>query len=339
MARRDGSTRLWIASGLSVLVHLLVGAAVARHPSTDPPDAVSDAPAPPVPPDDPKVGIERSRHATITWIGFETPTEHEAPEAETEQPALTRDAPSSPVQPTETHIEPRPTPEQAVAAAEPARRSEADTQREPATASAENGGGVTEPSPFSQTITAGPLVVLPPGEGVPIFVAAPVAGSEPREPAETKEPAETPAAAVPAAAEPVQREPAPEQSPPPPSGEPERGEVDSRETPATSLNKPVVVRPGHPAAAEGLQIETRRPHLSLYGQIRATPARLAVVATFDRRGRVREVEWVKRTGMKEIDEPVLDSVYSWRARGKAIDDLPAGDPKAGVRVPFEIILR
>lgn len=351
MVRREGSARLWIASGLSVLVHLLLGAAVARLPSTDQPDAASDspsprAPLPPPPPETPevKVGIEQSRHATITWIGFEAPAEHQAPQAETEQPALTRDAPSSPVQPTETHTETQPTPEQAVAATEPARHSEPAPRPEPATASAENRGGVTQPSPISQTATAGPLLELPPDGGIPILLAAPIVGIDPQRasPAEPEPAPQEPQTAAspasptpPAPAQPERAEPAET----PPGEEPRRGEVDPRESDPTSMTKPVVVRPGRPAATEGLEIETRHLRLSIYGQVRAMPARLKVWVTFDRRGRVRNVEWVAQTGIKELDEPVLDCVYSWRARGKALDALPKDDPKAGVRVPFEIVLR
>lgn len=335
MGRSAGSGRLWLALGLSPLLHIaaavVVVAGISGVQPTESPETRDDLAAnPPVVPEPEKprvrLGIERSNAATITWIGFETPTPHSAPEADTEQPALTRDAPSPPPQVAQIHAEgtfsteqngssPRPEeaegeqPAAAMVTAEAAPRPVAD----PLTLAEALRDRAT---PIVEAVLKGLAAARPESTPVEEVREAERAGTE----AATHAPA--PASA---AAPPVPREPTAEQSP--------------RESDPFALEKPVVVHPGRPAAAEGLEIETRHLRLSLYSQVIAPPGRVRVLATFNRQGRVTDVEFVKRTGIAVIDEPILNCVFSWRARGRALEALDPMDPEAGLVVPFEIVLR
>lgn len=357
MYRSGGSRRLWLAAGLSPLLHLLgaavvvsAGAGTLRSEPSDPEHSEPPSPEERTTP----LGIERSKAATITWIGFETPTEHAARQAETEQPALTLDAPAQPPQP------PHPPTPQAQATERPPIESERPTtevvEREPAEEPVESATpeevATAEPVPDpvpepADEPTPDPLAVPVPEASeaglMPVIeallarfvVAPPPAQREAEEAAEqTPPPAQESAQATPTAPAPSSPPP-----PPPPGLSEKNAEPSLKAADAVSLTKPVIVRPGRPAAAEGLEIQTRHLRLSLYTQVITESTRARVVATFNREGRVTKVEWVKRTGNKDVDEPILDCVFSWRAKGRALEDIPAGDPKAGVAIPFEIIVR
>lgn len=332
MGRSAGSGRLWLALGLSPLLHIAAAVVVVAgisgvSPSESPETGEALVPDPPVVPEPEKprvkLGIERSNAATITWIGFETPTPHSAREADTEQPSLTRDAPSPPPQVAQVHAESAQETEQtkAKSEAEGEQIAAAVVVAEPAPEPVADPLALAEAireraAPVVEAVLKGLVAVRP--------EAAPVEVEVERE-AERAEAAAGAAAPSPAAAAPMPMDPAAERSP--------------RESTPVALEKPVVVQPGRPAAAEGLEIETRRLRMSLYSQVIAPPGRVRVLATFNRQGRVTDVEFVKPTGFTMIDEPILNCVFSWRAKGKALEALDPADPGAGLVVPFEIVLR
>lgn len=126
----------------------------------------------------------------------------------------------------------------------------------------------------------------------------------------------------------------------PPAPRPARAaERSDKEADATSLTEAVDVRPGRPAAAQGLDITTRRPVFTTLTTLTTWPENPVVRLTFNRHGRVSRVEWVRRSGYPSVDEPVLNALYAWTARGRAIQDLPADDPEAGVSIVVRVILR
>lgn len=94
---------LAIAAAISLVIHLIVGIAVFGHIEVGGEsrlkrsEAERDAQAnPPDTPEEPKrprlrLGIERSSHASVTWLGFDTPEDHQVTEeSKVEQAALAR---------------------------------------------------------------------------------------------------------------------------------------------------------------------------------------------------------------------------------------------------------
>lgn len=99
---RHPDWRLALGLAASLLFHGLAAVAIGMGSL-----GASSAPPPPPAMDPPKLtpGVDRSRAVTISWIGFEEPTPHEAQLAATDQPALARG--------------PAPTPSPEVAATQP----------------------------------------------------------------------------------------------------------------------------------------------------------------------------------------------------------------------------
>lgn len=93
-------------------------------------------------------------------------------------------------------------------------------------------------------------------------------------------------------------------------------------------------------AAEGLSITTVRPRFSLYTRLIANPRDPLVEVQFDRQGRVRHARLLQSSGRDDVDRPVLDAIYQWKAKGEAIDALGAADSDAALlTVRFRIALR
>lgn len=130
-------------------------------------------------------------------------------------------------------------------------------------------------------------------------------------------------------------------------------EPSDKQVDGTSLEEPIEIVLGHPAAAKGLEIITRRPQFSKITRVVAYPDNPLVEATFARDGRVIAARLTKSSGYADVDQPVLDAVYAWRAKGEALQKLPlypepgsagaqaaAENPKAfGLTLKFTIILR
>lgn len=96
-------SELAVAAAISLVIHLIVGVGVfgrmsASHdsrPSGGDPPLAPDV----IPPEEPaeqkrprlRLGIEQSSHASVTWLGFDTPEEHQVTqESKVEQAALAR---------------------------------------------------------------------------------------------------------------------------------------------------------------------------------------------------------------------------------------------------------
>ncbi|GAB4384109.1 MAG: hypothetical protein Kow0022_05710 [Phycisphaerales bacterium] len=281
----------------SLGIHLLAGLAITspwlrapsafdRHATIKPPPGLTPTP--------PRVGIERSRAVTVTWVGFETPTEHEARESEVEQAALT---------PASGFAE--------LAAADPA----------PPAPPSERAGSA-EPTPAE----------LPPSRpSIPMDALAPVAIAPPTQ-MQTDTLEAGPASS--SAAEPrVQRdEPAAPATPATPSqvrsGRP--GIEDQRESDAAARQKPLKYTPGKPIAAEGIEITTVRPDFGTAVRMLANPQDPLVIIEFRSDGHVQRARFARSgtrvlgTGNPYVDGAILDAIYRWTARGAAIDALPEG---------------
>lgn len=262
-----------------------------------------------------RLGVERSDASTITWLGFEEPTPHEAPEADLEQAALDI--------------------ARARRLADQLQRAAASAPR---TTAAPAGVDLPEAEDRPADIVAGPEAPQPqsPGEAE---IQREQTGEEP--------PAET--------AQADQGRPVPEQPDSQP-GQGESGEADAAEnaapTPddentgaaekdasARALKKPVKVNPGRPVAAEGLDIRTVRPRWSHTTLLTSRPRSPVIRVYFNREGKVDRAVFERNTGNRFVDQPLMNAVYAWTARGEALNDLTKEGEGSTLEIIFEISLR
>ncbi len=118
------------------------------------------------------------------------------------------------------------------------------------------------------------------------------------------------------------------------------GDKSEKEADASSTTPSLEIRPGHPAAAQGLDIVTKRPNFTRLTRVVAYPERNPLFkVTFNSRGVVTKVKLVESSGVKDVDEPVINAIYQWTAKGKALAELASGDPASGLTISVRILLR
>jgi hypothetical protein len=82
---------------------------------------------------------------------------------------------------------------------------------------------------------------------------------------------------------------------------------------------------GKPLAREGLNIKTRRVELTTLTQVSGNYRNPQCDIYFDHTGKPVQVKIVESSGLKDaVDEPVVDTLYRWRASGKQISQLEPG---------------
>ncbi len=149
-------------------------------------------------------------------------------------------------------------------------------------------------------------------------------------PPATPNPQPTPPAQVPA-----ERPPQPAT----PSGAPDSSSQQSdREADASATITAAVARLGQPLTSKGLEIRTVRPRFTYYTQLTSTPRNPTIRVQFDREGKVVTAQIVRSSGVADIDRPVLDAIYQWRATGKQLEQLPAGNPPETLTIEIRILL-
>jgi hypothetical protein len=171
----------------------------------------------------------------------------------------------------------------------------------------------------------------------------------PRQPALEAEPKPAPAIPSPPASDPALQETLAPSQETAPSPKPAQRPSDPREAvipgnadkqaDATSRKKVVEYRLGEPLAAEGLDIKTVRPQWSIRTQVMTFPRSPLVRISFNRFGSAAKVELLQSTGYEDVDRPLMDALYRWRATGEALRALSPTDPDATVEVTLRIRLR
>ncbi len=328
----DFRSRLATGLVLSLVVHLMAGLALIGYTSDSTRFPLMTAALPPPTPEEPIVrpGISRSQAVTINWLGFESPTEHQARPAEIDQAAL------SPLEPGLTEAETEPAePAPSEVTLETVTESPAEVDAELAVAAAP-----ATLSPESARDPSAPTLpeIVEEGAG---FLAGQLVQIVKRT---LEEASELEAAVERAAAQSLPEHSAPEQSASPASsaasGDVRDALPSESEAPATSREEPVKWAPGQPVAAEGLEITTVQPRWNISTRVSAFPRNPVVRIGFGRDGKVRKAEFLpgKSTGYREVDGPLLDALYRWTAKGEALEALPADDPEAAVFLPVEIVL-
>ena len=308
MRPRTEQTRLLIAVVASLLAHALAIVAFAGSYGTLLAEKYPAITAE----DDPRqirLGIERSEAQTIDWIGYEQYQRHLAPPAPQSQAlmdigAAPASAPSPPTPERAEPIDPNP----AGAAAEAIART-------------------------IEELLLDPLFSI---LDEPLFFAS-------RDPApEADEPDDAQAASKPDTPE---REASAQ--PPSPASE-ESATVDDREGNANKEADAVSKETdgtvteyilGKPLSAQGLDIQTVRPVWSVRTTLLARPRNPRVKIHFNRAGKVKLAVLEESTGEPDVDRPLLDAIYKWRATGAGLEKLARDDPEATIAITLTIRLR
>ena len=300
------NNRWSVAAGLVVSLALHAGAAVAvglmgaaaRAPTPAPELMTKEPPIRP--------GVDRSRAITINWLGFEKPTEHQARQATTDQPALAR-GPANTPQPDSASAQPVP----------PAPR----------------------PVPLAQAASGASLPAIPlPDASLDQLLAAIDAAKPSSEPARKEaKPAQPPTPAPVQTHAPQPQHQERQQPQPQPAASPGGG---PRESAPTSQTKPIKVHPGKPIAMQGLTIDTVAPKFTTVTRLLTVPHNPLVRLTFAPTGRVVLATIIEPSGYADVDRPVLDAVYAWKARGKRLADLRAAQGVGGrFSLDFRIVIQ
>ncbi len=290
-----GSIRLALALLVSLLVHVTVLAIGAGALDRD-----SGSPRPPIPKPQAstiRLGISESTVETLTWLGFQAPTPHEAIQSEVEQAAFA--LASFSIQAAVLSQSPGPTPM-----------------------------GLIEPSTSSQSLSSqarSPRAVADAESKAPAFEAEigpidPPAMVERLE-FETPEGKPTPSDdAQPADDQGTKGQTSAEQAA---ASEARReGAPSEKESPATSPTRPLRVQPGKPAAAQGLEIQTRvPPELTIPTRLLAGNRRTVYKVSFSKEGTVKNAHISRTSGNVELDQAGLNAMYRWTASGKPLENL------------------
>jgi hypothetical protein len=316
------------------------------------------------------LGMGIPENASIAWLGvLENPVEAAAPESEVDQaelsptpgaepmPEVSPPEMVEPVEPTlapvpepisepvmqpvpdppaATVVEPEPVVEPVRTPAQPLQPLDVPEDPRAPTLPPE----ITDPvepeaSPEAEPVV--PMVTEPVERVEPGVMGPPEPTAEQRA---AEEPVEVSPAAQPAPARPTQR-------PPTPAGAP--GELDERASDAamrrTARELPID-RLGRPLQASGdLQLTTVRPTWSLQVRNAYSPRRNPFVEIrFGADGRVRWARFVPLadgtvgSGYEEVDQPLLNAVFRWTARGEAIEALRDRGPGATHDIVMRFVL-
>ena len=267
-----------------------------------------------------QLGIDESTASSMTWIGYEDYEEHIATLAEVDQAAFQTTPTGSEPTPNVPSEMPTETPQEATEAPSPQESPPTpDPQPDPATS--------PDPMDELQAWLEATHEGEGPREGEPTQPDARAQAIEDmleqlqqmmENPVETQQPQQTPKPESSDEAPPVQA------SPPQPAGQP--GQQSDQESDATSTLDVTMeqLTLGRPLASHGLQIKPRKPVFTTLTMLTAVPANPMAELRFRRDGKPARVRLLEGSGDPRIDEAVLNSLYRWRAAGKKLRELEAG---------------
>ena len=320
------------------------------------------------PPPDPRItpGVDQSKAMNVVWLGFESPIEHQAPEARTEQAALSpedRAAPQSPqdaeAAPTEELSEeateqesaeeaqssgqPEEAPQQAEPAQEieQAQEQDRDPESRPERAPVPDAGLTASPIPDAPLPDEPPVpeakrAVALPGEASEADAAEDIARPDDLASAE---PATSPRPSEQESSEAGSTAPSPERPDTGTSAEQSRidGARSDAESPAASTQRPTRITPGQVIAREGLQVSTRvPPRFSIPTELLASRTPVLVRIAFDARGDAVNVEVLRSSGHPGVDQEWVNALYRWKASGEALKKLDQDNPRSVHRMEFNV---
>ncbi len=126
------------------------------------------------------------------------------------------------------------------------------------------------------------------------------------------------------------------------------GVLSEREVVATRIKRAIDVdprKPNAPIVGRGMEIKTVHPRYPTAVRLSSVPKNPVVLIYFNGLGKVKKAEFLRdgrvvySTGVKGVDEPLLNAIYQWRAKGAEIDRLDPTDPNDVVEVSIKIVYR
>jgi hypothetical protein len=78
---------------------------------------------------------------------------------------------------------------------------------------------------------------------------------------------------------------------------------------------------GRVLVSNGIEIKTVRPHFHIATIYTAAPRNPTARLVFDKTGQVIKAVLTRSSGYPDIDSPILNSLYEWRATGKKLQQL------------------
>ncbi len=322
MVGETSNRTMWLGVAVSLVLHaaaawaLLGGrtllAEAAFDPSASPPHQEKKI----------DLGDPESTKMSMSWLGFDEYREHVAAKSEVDQPELTMDPSGA-----------RASASRAAAVAAMARAAQAAraARREAARVAEEIAGGLRALESLTGALAEGPGE-FPDRDGE----AEPAREETARSMAEAEQSEARPEEArEEAQAEATPAEPSADVAPAQASVPGAAGEQDDRESDATSVVQTPRKELGRPVSAQGLRIRTVKPSFSHYASIMSSPRDPVIRIHFDAQGRVKLVDLLQSSGFPDIDRPVLDAAYRWRAEGKALKSLGGSET---ISVDMRILL-
>ncbi|USN99032.1 MAG: hypothetical protein H6810_12930 [Phycisphaeraceae bacterium] len=361
---------LWFGLIASLALHALLVPAVIRL-SADAGPAGETAPhasKPPLPSDERvRLGLERSDHATINWIGFADPTPHKAIKSDIEQAALStaplgRPTEAQAAPSTEQLTEQRSEPAEAKPAAEAQPDQPAEKAAEDATPADPSANVQAEAPPEESPRKASPPT-LPtddpwrrtrePDASTEFLPPPAPIRPDAADPKPTDQPAEaTRAEPEPEATPKTQRQPSarpattPSNTAGPTGADDMPGQVSDRQSTPTAREMAMTLKDwGKPAAGEGIEVMPRRPQWGATVYSLAWPRNPTVIIEFGRDGHVRKASFatvdgrLRNTGSAEVDRILINTLYNWTAKGERISSLTEDGPGSRIVIRMDIKLR
>lgn len=128
----------------------------------------------------------------------------------------------------------------------------------------------------------------------------------------------------------------------PMSGSPdsEPGELSDRQSAFSATMKHEDFLRGKPLAGRGLYVQTVRPRPTMFSQVTRlmrSPQSRSFRVFFRADGTVDRAQSVEERSIPEIDRPMLDVLYRWRARGPQLDALQEGRSDETISVEIRIL--
>jgi outer membrane biosynthesis protein TonB len=309
---------------------------------------------PPPEEEEAELGLDDSMAKTMNWIGYEEYEEHLARLAETDQAAFQMNPSAGggapPPQPQRPET---PTPEQdqakprqnaaappSVSAPQPATSEAAQAPQSDVPTEADRVELTTskEPDPEGNAALVGPPQPSPEEQPEPSPEPKPEPKPEPEPKPQPKPQPETPPQPQPEPSPTPKPKPEPGEGPGSGEGDPkDTGDAAEQESDPTSVVEvpPDTWRAGKPLAAHGLELKTMRPVLTELTLLTARYGNPLVEIQFGRNGRPRNAKIIESSGDRRVDEPILDSLYRWRAKGKQLEALKGTET---INIKLRIVL-
>ena len=284
-ARAIDRSRLGVGMAVSLAVHLGVGAFMALEPSADA-ALVDVAPRPPVRLPPLTLGRSHSEHKTLTWIGFEEPSPHEAAFAEFEQAAMDPNppAPAPTTAAVAVAVEP-PVGAPRAMTAEQVQQVIDQAERFAATLGREFNSAASQARSSTRALSE-----LMRAVGTPDMESG-----SPDTPVETAQPQVSPTT--------------------------DSGNAEEQESDGTSTTEPTKIQMGKPAVAQGLFIRTVRPSFRYITRATARPSDPVVKVEIRADGTVEHVHIERSSGNEHVDRAITDAVFMWTAEGDRLEML------------------